>query len=94
MVKRFDELGDNFTIIAIFDSSLANLKRHSAKHFAPFPILADENGVIYKQYCTRRSIFDMVKGMHVWAFAITTVFHRAKRKCATQNQGQYNNTGG
>ena len=42
LVSRFDELGDNFTIVAIFDSPLKNLIRHTKGHQAPFPILADE----------------------------------------------------
>ena len=32
LVRRYDEFGDDFTIIAIFDSPLENLKRHTDQH--------------------------------------------------------------
>ena len=61
--QRYDEFGDNFIIIAIFDASLENLTKQSNRHHAPFPILADENGLVYQQYCIRRSVLGMFKGM-------------------------------
>ena len=45
LVKRLDEFGENFTIVAIFDSSLENLQRHTEKHQAPFAILADKENI-------------------------------------------------
>ena len=39
IMKRYDELGDNFTMVAIFNSSVENLKRFTAKHQAPFQCL-------------------------------------------------------
>ena len=63
LVQRHDEFGENFIIIAIFDASLDNLSKQSNKHHAPFPILADENGLVYQQYCVRRSVLGMFKGM-------------------------------
>jgi len=50
LVKRFDEFGGDFTIVAIFDSPFENLVRHAKGHEAPFPILADENKKYYKEY--------------------------------------------
>ena len=41
LVTRYDELDDNFSIVAIFDSPLEHLTRHTKGHHAPFPILAD-----------------------------------------------------
>jgi len=50
LVRRFGEFGDDFTIIAIFDSPLDNLMLHSEGHKAPFSILADENNKSYREH--------------------------------------------
>jgi len=63
LVKRFDEFGNDFTIIAVFDSPLDNLKRHTEGHKAPFPILADENNKYYREYSIEHSVWGMLKGM-------------------------------
>ncbi len=63
LVRRFDELGEDFTIVAIFDSSLSNLKRHADRHEAPFPILADEDNRYYREYGVEHSVAGMWKGM-------------------------------
>lgn len=63
LVTRFNEFGDDFTIIAIFDSSLENLQRHADKHRAPFPILADEENTYYKEYGIEHSVLGVFKGM-------------------------------
>ena len=63
LVRRFDEFGDDFTIIAIFDSPLDNLTRHTAGHKAPFPILADESNKYYREYSIEHSVLGVIKGM-------------------------------
>ena len=63
LVKRFDEFGADFTIVAIFDSPLDNLTRHTERHKAPFPILADEANKYYKEYGIEHSVLGMFKGM-------------------------------
>jgi peroxiredoxin len=63
LISRFHEFGENFTIVAIFDSSLKNLQKHANKHQAPFPILADENNTFYRKYGIEHSIFGLFKGM-------------------------------
>jgi peroxiredoxin len=63
LVKRFDELGDNFTVVAVFDSSLENLQRHAEKHQSPFPILADEKNLYHKQYGIEYSVIGVSKGL-------------------------------
>lgn len=63
LVKLFDEFENDFTIIAIFDSSIDNLQKHSLKHKAPFPILADEKNIYYKEYAIKKSFYGMLKGM-------------------------------
>jgi len=63
LVRRFDEFGDDFTIIAIFDSPLDNLMLHSEGHKAPFSILADENNKYYREYGIEHSILGVLKGM-------------------------------
>ncbi len=62
LVKQFDDFGSNFTIVGIFDSSLKDLQKHTEKHNAPFPILADENNVYYKEYGITRSLLGTLKG--------------------------------
>lgn len=63
LVKRFDELGHNFGIVAIFDSPLDNLQRHAEGHHAPFPILADESNQYYEAYGVEHSVAGVLKGM-------------------------------
>jgi len=63
LVTRVDEFGDDFTIIAIFDSSLENLQRHATKHRAPFPILADASNKYYQQFSIEHSLLGMLKGI-------------------------------
>ena len=63
LVKRFDEFGDDFTIIAVFDSPLDNLIRHTEGHRAPFYILADEKNKYYKEYGIEHSVSGILKGM-------------------------------
>lgn len=63
LVKRFDELGNDFTIVAIFDSPIDNLILHAEGHKAPFTILADEENQYYKQYSIEHSIIGVIKGM-------------------------------
>jgi len=63
LVKRFDELGDEFTIIAIFDSPLEHLQKHAKGHQAPFPILADQENKYYKACGIEYSVIGMLKGM-------------------------------
>ncbi len=62
-MKRFEEFGEGFTIVAIFDSSLENLQKHAEKHHAPFPILADEKNIFYRAYGIKHSLAGMLKGM-------------------------------
>jgi len=63
LVHRFDEFGGDFSIIAIFDSSLDNLVRYSEGHNSPFPILADEQNRYYRLYNIEYSIAGVLKGM-------------------------------
>ncbi|TXH73968.1 redoxin domain-containing protein [Thiobacillus sp.] len=63
LVSRFGELGGRFTIVAIFDSTLDNLREHADRHQSPFPVLADGRGVYYAQYGIEHSIFGVLKGM-------------------------------
>ncbi len=63
LVKRFEEFGNDFTIIAVFDSSLENLIRHTEGHKAPFFILADEHNKYYREYGVEHSISGVLKGM-------------------------------
>ena len=63
LISRLDELPDDFTIVAVFESSLTELQRYAERHQSPFPILADEGGVIHSQYGIRHSWLGVLKGM-------------------------------
>lgn len=63
LVKRYDELGDNFNIIAIFDSPLTNLIEHTEGHKALFSIIADAENIYYKSYNIERSAVGVFRGM-------------------------------
>mgnify|MGYP003625437006 CR=1 FL=1 len=76
LVKRYNELGNNFTIVAIFDSPIDNLILHAEGHNAPFPILADADNLYYKIYGIEHSILGVIKGM---LFRIPTLL-RGMRK--------------
>ena len=62
LVSRFHEFGDAFTIVAVFDSSPENLRRYAQRHHSPFPILADQQNVYYREYGIERSIARTLKG--------------------------------
>lgn len=63
LVTRFEEFGDKFTVVAIFDSTPDNLREHANRHHAPFPILADARGDYYAQYGIEHSVAGVLKGM-------------------------------
>lgn len=63
LVSRHDELGDEFRVVAVFDSPLDNLIRHAEGHQAPFPILADESNEYYRAYAIEKSVLGVFKGM-------------------------------
>lgn len=63
LVKRIDELPDDFGIVAVFDSSLENLQQHANKHGSPFPVLADAENQYHKLYGISHSMFGVLKGM-------------------------------
>ena len=52
ITKRYDELGKNFEMVAIFNSSQDYLTKKMGKHNAPFTILADQNFDFAKSYGT------------------------------------------
>jgi len=62
-VSRYDELGYDFSVVAVFDSALGNLMRHVQRHRAPFPILADADNAYYRAYGIEHSIVGVLKGM-------------------------------
>lgn len=65
LATRFEEFGGNFTVVAIFDSSPENLRRHARRHHAPFPILADEQNIYYRRFGVERSLAGTLKGAAV-----------------------------
>lgn len=63
LVERFPEFGDDFTIVAVFDSPIDNLIQHATRHAAPFPIVADEENRYYLKYGVERSFKGVVKAI-------------------------------
>ncbi|WP_461480662.1 peroxiredoxin family protein [Porticoccus sp.] len=63
LVNRLDELPADFTLVAVFESSVTELQRYAERHDSPFPILADEGGVIHRQYRIQHSWLGVFKGM-------------------------------
>ena len=63
LVKKYHEFGEDFTIVAVFDSPIENLISHATDHNAPFPILADQNNKYYEAYSIERSFAGVLKGM-------------------------------
>lgn len=62
MVRRRQELGENFEIVAVFEADLPHLQKHAGRHLASFPILADPEAVSYRQYGIGKSFFGVIKG--------------------------------
>lgn len=75
LVSHYDELGNNFGIVAIFDSPLVNLQRYAERHHAPLPILADEHNSYYREYGIERSLAGTLKGpaLHMPSVLYATV---------------------
>lgn len=65
LVSRYGEIGEDFTMVAIFDSPLDNLKRYADRHSAPFPVLADEENRYYREFGIERSLIGVVKGLFI-----------------------------
>ena len=63
IIKKYDQFGNNFLMVAVFDSSLENLIKHSKKHNAPFPILADDSYKYYKKYGIERSFLKFLRAV-------------------------------
>jgi len=63
LISSWQELNDDFTVIAVFDSPLKNLQRYSQKHKAPFYILADEEGKYYHEFAVKHSLLKTLKSM-------------------------------
>lgn len=71
IVKNYDQFGENFTMVAIFNSPVENLKRFTKKHQAPFPILADKDYHYFKKYDVKKSFFiflisQITRGLSIW----------------------------
>ena len=63
LASRHQELNGELQILAIFDSPLDNLVKHTKGHQAPFPVLADPTNKAYRDFGIENSIVGMLKGM-------------------------------
>ena len=72
--KRHDELGDNFEIIAIFDSPLDFLIKSSIIHIALFNFLADELFDYFKKYDVEQSVWKFLVGSTLGFFRLLKAF--------------------
>jgi len=57
------EMGENFEVIAIFESKIEYLMKHTNKHLATFPILADQKRKYYRLFGVKKSLIGMIKGI-------------------------------
>ena len=63
LINKQPKMGENFEIVAIFESNIDHLKKHASKHTSKFPILADPERQYYKQFGVKKSFLGMLKGM-------------------------------
>jgi len=63
LISRWQQLDQNFTVIAVFDSPLDNLQQNADNVATPFPILADEYSLYYHKFSVKQSILGMFKAM-------------------------------
>ena len=62
IVKRYNEFGDDFEMVAVFDSPLDNLIKQTKHHNAPFWILADEKYHYFEKFSVEKSFLKFLKG--------------------------------
>ncbi len=70
-VRRYEEFNKDFAKVAIFHSSVNNLKHFTDRHNAPFAILADEHYSYFKKYDVKRSFLvfllsQITRGLKIW----------------------------
>jgi len=70
IINRYEELGKNFEMVAIFSSTREHLSKTMKKHNAPFTILADENFEYFSKYEVEKSLFKFLVGSMVGFFKI------------------------
>ena len=70
LVKLKSDFGDKFEVIAIFASEIDDLKKHTTKQMAKFPILSDSKRKYYTAFNVKTSILGMIKGM---SFRLPTI---------------------
>ncbi|MDQ6962293.1 MAG: redoxin domain-containing protein [Mariprofundaceae bacterium] len=69
LVGCYAELGDDFEIVAVFDSPLKNLQSNIEKHHvSPFAVLADQDKHYYQVYGIEYSWLGVFKGMFTRIF--------------------------
>ena len=76
LALHFQEFGDDFKVVAIFNSSVKNLKRYATRHNAPFPILADEKYHYFKKYEVQKSLFVFLISQFTRVFQIWTAMFK------------------
>ena len=70
-VNRYHEFNEQFVKVAIFHSSVKNLKHFMKRHRAPFIILADESFHYFKKYDVECSLLSFLlsqitRGISIW----------------------------
>lgn len=65
-------MGEDFQIVALFDSPLENLQQYADRHQASFPILADPLRDTYVRYAIDHSLLGVFKAivMHTLLYAM------------------------
>ena len=76
MVNRWNEFGENTQAVAVFDSSIKELKARMKRHNPPFEVLADPSKVLYNSVGVRRK---KAKGLLLPLFRLPKVFKALSR---------------
>lgn len=63
LIQRQAEWPQDFTVIAVFDSSAAELRPYAERHHAPFPVLADHRAEVHRRFGVRYSWLGVIRGM-------------------------------
>ncbi len=71
LLEKYDTLSrSGLVIISVYESSKENLKNYTTQEDVPFIMIADPQGLLYKQFSVKRS----------WIKTLTGLFHHYREK--------------
>ncbi|MCD8520858.1 MAG: AhpC/TSA family protein [Saccharospirillaceae bacterium] len=63
LIQLKEQLPADFQVVAVFDSSLEDLRAFSERHDSAYPILADAKGRVHRRFGVQYSWLGVIKGM-------------------------------